>query len=369
MGQGTSLAPLQALVDNVLPSEVSGALIGLIGDHPSTYARSPRIWWPALERFGIRALYLPLDVAPARLPAIVALLRRTEACLGANVTAPYKEAVIPLLDEIDAAARAIGAVNTIVRTPDGRLVGANTDGVGLVSALLRPHDSGSLVDTVYGLTVMLIGAGGAASAAAAALAPLLGSGRLLVTNRSHDRAQAVAARAVACGGRATAIPEDALEAHLPAVELVINASVRGQAGIHKEPNGWTTLESYSALGPAHPAVLQEGPRDASATEFLAAWRTRSAGDIDLNHATSRARIRLLPRNAAVYDMIYAPPETPTLRHAREAGLRGANGRWMNIAQAVEAFVEHICARPLAAGGDPQAARAEAARIMAGAWDA
>ncbi len=342
MGSRTLLAPLQALVENVLPAEVSGALVGLIGDHPSTYARSPRIWTPALAHFGIEGAYLPLDIAPDRLPDVVALLRRTEACLGVNVTVPYKEAVIPLLDEVDPAASAIGAVNIIVREPDGRLIGANSDGVGLVSALLRPYAIRSLLDTLYSLTVLLIGAGGAARAAAVALAPLLGPGRLLVTNRSPDRARAVAERAAAVGGRAEAIAEEALEERLPAVGLVINASVRGQAGARSESG--EDLEVYSALAPAD--------------------------NVETNHATSRDRIRLLPRDAVVYDMVYAPRETTTLRHAREAGLRAANGRWMNIAQAVEAFVEHIGAGALAAAGiDRQAVRDEATRVMAGAWDA
>lgn len=364
MGLRFSLAPWQALVENVLPAEVPGALLGLIGDHPSTYARSPRLWGAALARFGIEGAYLPLDVMPDRLPALLALMRQAEACLGANVTVSYKEAVMPLLDEIDPAARVIGAVNTIVRTPDGRLIGANTDGVGLVAALLRPLDGQSLLDTPYGLTVLLIGAGGAARAAAVALAPLLGSGALLVANRSPDRAGVIAERAAACGAHATAIAEDTLEAHLPAVGFVINASVRGQAGIRKDGKGWTTLEPYSALAPAHPTVLPPMPEG----DFAAASRARSAADIDANHTTSRARVRLLPRDAVVYDMIYAPPETVTIRHAREAGLRAAGGRWMNIAQAVEAFVEHVCARPLAAiGVDPRAARDEVTRVMAAAW--
>ncbi len=335
MGPRLSLAPLRALVENDLPAEIPGALLGLIGDHPSTYARSPRLWGAALARFGIEGVYLPLDVAPDRLPAVLALVRQTDACLGVNVTVPYKEAVMPLLDEIDQAARAIGAVNTIVRTSGGRLIGSNTDGVGLVAALLRPFDGRALLDTPYGLTVLLIGAGGAARAAAAALAALLGSGTLLIANRSLDRAHAVAGRAEDSGGRATAIAEDALDAHLPSVGLVINASLRGQAG---------ALEPYSALG--------------------------STQDVDANHAASRARVRLLPPEAVVYDMIYAPSETVTIRHAREAGLRAANGRWMNIAQAVEAFAEHICARPLAASGaDRQAVRNEATRVMAAAWSA
>ncbi len=335
MGPRLSLAPLRALVENVLPVEASGALLGLIGDHPSTYARSPRLWGAALAQFGIEGVYLPLDVMPDRLPAVLALMRHTDAWLGVNVTVPYKEAVMPLLDEIDPAAHAIGAVNTIVRTPGGRLIGSNTDGVGLIAALLRPFDGRSLLDSPYGLTVLLIGAGGAARAAAIALTPLLGSGRLLVANRSPDRARAVADRAEASGARAAPVAEDALDAHLPAVGLVINASVRGQAGM---------LEPYSAFGPTQ--------------------------DVEANHAASRARVRLLPRDAAVYDMIYAPSETVTVRHAREAGLRAANGRWMNIAQAVEAFAEHICARPLAAiGVDPRGVRDEATRVMAAAWGA
>jgi len=68
-------------------------------------------------------------------------------------------------------------------------------------------------------------------------------------------------------------------------------------------------------------------------------------------------------------MVYAPLETVTLRHAREAGLRGANGRQMNVAQAVIAFVDHICAAALAAAGlDPAAARATVTRVMAQAWE-
>lgn len=359
------MAPLQALVENALPSAARGGFIGLIGDHPSTYARSPRLWAPALAALDIDATYLPLDVPDHRLVEVVEVLRRTEACLGANVTVPHKEAVVPLLDEIDPVAAAIGAVNTIVRTPKGRLAGANTDGVGLVAALLEPGGDGPLVQQLEGMTVLLIGAGGAARAAALALAPLLGPGELLVANRRYERARAIAERVSAQGGRALAVPEGALDARLPAVGLVINASVRGQAGIWKGPRGWTCLEPYSALAPASPAVLSPMPED----EFFAAWSAQSARDIEANHAVSRSRVRRLAVDARVYDMIYAPPETTTLTHAREAGLRTANGWWMNIAQGVAACVDHICRSALAARGvDPEAARADVTRVMARAWD-
>ncbi|MGQ0550322.1 MAG: shikimate dehydrogenase family protein [Armatimonadota bacterium] len=364
------MPPLQALVENSLPPTSCGRVIGLIGDHPSTYARSPHMWQPALAALGIDASYLPLDVRAERLPKVVRFLRQSEACLGANVTVPYKEMVVPLLDEIDGTARAVGAVNTIVRSPDGRLIGANTDGTGLRDALLRPVGGAPVVNTLAGATVLVIGAGGAGRAAAIALAPLLSPGDLLVTNRSVERARAVTAIVSSQGHRASAIPDALLDRHLPGVTLVINATTRGQAGIFKESTAggretWTCLEPYSALAPASPARLPAMAEDA----FLARWLSKSAADIAANHARSRERIRLLPRTAAVFDMIYAPSETVLLRHAREEGLATANGRGMNIAQAVAACVDHIC-RPMLVhqGIDPDAARGLVLHEMARAWD-
>lgn len=337
--------------------------MGLIGAQPSVYSRSPQIWRPALGYLGLDAEYLALDVPGDRLGDVLAALRSMPACLGANVTVPYKEAAIPHLDELEPAAEAIGAVNTIVRTGDGRLVGANTDGVGLVAALLCEGEGGPLVDALYGLTVLLIGAGGAARAAAVALAPLLGTGELLVTDRTPERAAEVVSRAAA-SGRARAVPDEELETILPAVGLVINASVRGQSGIRKGPGGWTCLEPYSALAPASPAVL---PPMAESV-FEREWAARAASDIEANHTRSRARMRLLPPEAAVFDMVYAPPVTTTIRHAREAGLRAAGGRWMMIVQAAEACVSHICGRLVAARGlDREVARRDVRQVMAAAW--
>jgi shikimate dehydrogenase len=361
------LAPLQALVENRLPAEVAGGLIVLIGDHPSTYSRSPALWTAALRRLALPASYFALDVRPARLADVVAFLRATPGCWGANVTVPYKTAIVPLLDDVDPAAAVIGAVNTIVRRHDGRLVGTNTDGVGLICALIDPDHGEPLVETLYGAEVLLIGGGGAARGAAVGLARLLGPGRLRVVNRTAGAAAAVANLAAQAGGRATlAVTEEDLDGVLPSVDVVVNASLRGQAGIRAVASGWTSLEPYSALAPAAPAVLPPGP-DA---EFLTAWRAASAADIQANHARSRERVRRLRPGAAVFDMVYTPEETVTVQHAREAGLRAAAGRGMMIGQAVEALARHICARAIGARGlDAEAARAESARAMADAWPA
>jgi shikimate 5-dehydrogenase len=280
------------------------------------------------------------------------------------VTVPYQLDVLPLLDAMDEVAQAAAAVNTIASRA-GRLIGSNTDGAGLVAALLGARGTGGLVPSLEGATVLLIGAGGAGRAAAAALAPRLGRGRLLVVNRRHDRALSLAASAAAAGARATAVPERELDEHLSLVDLVINASSRGQAGIRATATGWTTLEPYSALAPASPAVLS--PMEEKT--FLAEWSARSAADIAANHATSRRRVRRLPAHSVVLDMVYAPRETVMLRHAREAGLRTADGRDMNIHQAAIACVDHICRDVVAAAGmDPATVRATVTRIMSSAWE-
>ncbi|MDR7422331.1 MAG: hypothetical protein QN159_07655 [Armatimonadota bacterium] len=361
-----SLAPLQALVGNRLPTEIAGGLIVLIGDRPSAYSRSPVLWAAALGRLGLPATYLPLDVPEGRLADVVGFLRATPACWGANVTVPYKQAILPLLDDLDPGAAAARAANTVVRRRDGRLVGGNTDGVGLAWALLDPEGDDPMVETLHGARVLLVGAGGAARAAGAALAPLLGPGWLRVANRTEAAAHEVAALAARAGAQASAVAEDALDALLPEVDLVINASLRGQAGIRAIGAGWTCLEPYSAFAPASPAVLPPAP----AAEFLAAWRAASEADIAANHARSRERVRRLQPGAVVFDMVYAPEETVTARHAREARRRAATGRRMIIGQAVEALVGYIGAAALAARGlDPEAARREAARAMANAWPA
>jgi shikimate dehydrogenase len=360
----TSLARLRDLVVNPLPDRVAGAVIGLIGDRPSSYSRSPTIWAAALRHLGLAATYLPLDVPPGRLEAVLGELRQMDGCWGANVTVPYKEAVIPLLDDVDPLAAAAGAVNTIVRRRGGRLVGTNTDGVGVVAALLHDDGAGPLLETLHGQTMLLIGAGGAARAAAVALAPLLGTGELLVTSRRHERALDLARRAAATGGRVRAIGDEALDRLLPEVDLVINASLRGQTGIRQGDEGWTTLEPYSALAPASPAVLPPMPE----SEFLQAWAAASAEDVAANHERSGARMRRLRPRAVVFDMVYAPPVTVTMHHAREAGLRAVGGRWMMIVQAAEACVAHICAPALAREGvDREAARSAVIQAMAGAW--
>jgi shikimate dehydrogenase len=126
-------------------------VIGLIG-YPLAHSISPVFQQAALDHLGPDARYELWETERDVLAERVAGIRRS-GCLGANVTVPYKEAVIPLLDEIDSLAGRIGAVNTIVNR-DGRLCGHNTDMTGFARAL---REQGGFDPA--GAHVVLLGAG------------------------------------------------------------------------------------------------------------------------------------------------------------------------------------------------------------------
>ncbi len=162
---------------------------------------------------GIDCRYVPLDVSPDQLATRIDEMRRNEAVLGGNVTIPHKEAVIPLLDEVDANVQKIGAVNTITRS-GARLRGSNTDGRGFMGALTElGYDPANR-------TAVIIGAGGAARAVVAVLNPLVD--RLWVVNRTIERAHRLCADLGVQRGGARSLAD--LDRVLPDQALVVNAT-------------------------------------------------------------------------------------------------------------------------------------------------
>lgn len=201
--------------------------------------------------------------------------------LGLGVTAPYKQVVAGLVDEVELDAQAIGAVNNVLRTGDGRLVGFNSDAPGFQRAaelvIGRPLD---------GLDVVVAGGGGAAHAVV--FACLRGG-----------------ARSVTVGTR-TAANGDALADHFQDL-------ARGR----------------------RIATLLGGPQFVAATEAAdLAVNATTVGMVDPGTTISVDR---LPASAAVFDLVYVPPETELVRAARARGLRAANGSEMLIEQAAIAF--------------------------------
>ncbi len=340
---------LQQLVTNPLDREaVRGRRIAaILGDVPSTYAKSPTLWNAAFRALKLEALYIPLDVPADRLKDVLQLLRMNDQFLGGSVTVPYKQQVIPLLDAVDPLTARIGAVNVIVRTPEGRLLGYNTDGLGGVQALVQ---AGGMAD-LRTARILMIGAGGAAQAVAFALWEQMTQGELIIANRSRATAQTLVQRlSESRPGLLAAITEDEIAGRLRAMDVLINCTVKGQAGIRKLPDGRITcLEPYSSLASAHPtglpaAVASEDP------SWYETWFRQSLADIQRNHQQSLALCARLPRTTVCYDIIYAPLETVLLRHARWGGHRTLNGREMNLRQAVEAFARYVCKEWLAQRG-------------------
>jgi len=252
--------------------------------HPIAHSRSPLIHGHWLAAHGIPGSYERLDVAPEAFPDFVRGLPAS-GYRGGNVTLPHKEAAFALADTLTARAERIGAVNTLVVEPDGRIRGDNTDAPGFCAHL----DQALGADWPARGTAVVLGAGGAARAIVAGLAER-GVPRILVANRTPARAEAVAALAPGIGA---ALAWDDLPSALEAAGLLVNTTSLGMKG---QP------------------------------------------PLDLDLAP-------LPARAAVADIVYAPLETALLAAARERGLAAADGLGMLLHQAVPGFEAWFGLRP------------------------
>lgn len=188
--------------------------------HPIAHSRSPMIHRAWLRQYGLSGTYDAIDVAPSDIPAFMQGLREG-AYTGGNVTLPHKEAVIPFVDEIGPAGRAIGAVNTIWQE-GGRLIADNTDVMGFI---------GHLDASVPGwqdrtATALVLGAGGAAKGICYGLIQR-GVERIIVVNRGRERADELAAAL----GKSIIVREwrDAPGAVAEA-DLIVNTTALGMNG-------------------------------------------------------------------------------------------------------------------------------------------
>ena len=258
----------------------------VIGD-PVLHSKSPMIHGAMLWSLGLDVPYTAHVVRRGGLPDYLRWAGEN-GVTGFNATMPHKEDLLPLLDEIDPAARAVGAVNTVCLR-EGRWVGFNTDGGGAVAAL-RDAD----MDPA-GITVTLLGAGGAAKAVALALAQA-GAARVFVCNRTLGRAEELCA----LDGSGRLVPAgfdpDTLRRRAAQSRLLVNCTSLGMAGC---PDQFTDFGFLDAL----------------------------------------------PGGASVFDLIYHPAETQLLSRAKGRGLRTMNGLPMLAWQAVLAL-EHFLNRPL-----------------------
>jgi len=340
---------IQATVLNPIDPKARGArhLAGVIGEAPSHYSKSPQLWNAAFRELKIDALYVPLDLDESGIERFLTAVRESPSFLGCNVTVPHKLAVMKHLDNVDESAQRIGAVNTIVRTPNGRLAGANTDGAGFIETLVtpRPGEATPLFASLNDISVLVHGAGGSARGVAFALAERLSAGELLIANRTYETARRLAEAVAIYHPKTKAIGEGEIAAAVKGAKLIVNCTTKGYGAISGGKS--VSLEPYSALAPA---IASEA--------------------VEENHRVSLAIARSVPADAVFYDIVYHPEETVFLRHARQTGHRAVNGRGMIVAQAVEAFFNHICRRELEAKRmhTPESRR-RLSDIMARAWTA
>ncbi|PKP99769.1 MAG: shikimate dehydrogenase [Alphaproteobacteria bacterium HGW-Alphaproteobacteria-13] len=186
----------------------------VIGD-PIAHSKSPLIHGFWLKALGIAGEYRRAHVKAEGLAAYVAERRADPDWRGCNVTIPHKIAMMDLVDDPGDIRGTIGAMNTVVRQPDGSLIGTNTDAAGFYAPLAELD--------LEGAPVAVVGAGGAARAVLFALARAK-VGHVTILNRSPLKAMALLA---AFGLKGDVV---GLDAPLPPAALLVNASSLGMTG-------------------------------------------------------------------------------------------------------------------------------------------
>lgn len=182
----------------------------ILSDERAFQSKSPRIFSTVLQRQGIKATYVPFKVKPGDLGQALNSLRILNIA-GANVTVPYKEAVIPFLDILSEGANVIGAINTIVCDGD-KLKGYNTNAIGVMDAL------SSLDFAVDGKTALVFGTGGAARAVVFIL-NWLRTERVYISGRDPEKVKGLVDT---FGGESLSVAD--LPGNPVPVDIVINAT-------------------------------------------------------------------------------------------------------------------------------------------------
>ena len=365
------IAAIQSCITNQIDPSLIGdkAIAGIVGDAPSFYSKSPALWNAAFDFLGINGIYLPFDVAEPRLGELIATLKGLDDFLGINVTVPHKIRIMDFLDEIEAGAHRVQAVNSIVRTSSGKLVGYNTDGEGFIESLLTPlpEETESFTPSLAKTDVLLLGAGGSARAVAFELSDRLNEGQLVIANRSLDHAMSLASEIQKNDRQVKAIDETEIGDWARRVSLIVNSTTKGQGGNRKLPNGkLTTLEAYSALASAHPASISQSDFDDPQTRQD--WLRAAQADIHANNQASMTLAQTIPQNVRFYDLIYHPEETVFLRHGRVSGHLTKNGKSMIVCQAAIALCRHVCKQHLIESGKDDVATYRAVcQVMSANW--
>ncbi len=253
--------------------------------NPVVHSKSPAMHTAAYKALSLDYVYEKRLIQPEALQAAIEELRRPDVA-GANITVPFKSAVIPYLDELDPLARRYGAVNTIVNR-QGRLMGYNTDGPGYLRSL--ELETGF---TPMGKKILIFGSGGVARAIAFVLSDG-GASLIILASRNAAQAQEIASHLRYA--EVMALDHPRLSEKVQASDLIINCT---PIGMHPYEND-TVFE-----------------------------------DIEIIHAQQ-----------LYSDVVYEPLETLFLKQAAAQGARIHHGLGMLLQQGVLAF-HHLTGVPV-----------------------
>ncbi len=256
---------------------------GIIG-RPVEHSFSPAMQNAAFQATGLNSVYVPFSPDPGHIEAAVDGIRAL-GLTGVNVTVPYKEAVMPYLDDLTTEAVLCGAVNTIINW-QGRLTGHNTDGAGFINDL-----RGTFGFEPSRGAALLLGAGGSARAVAVSLAGA-GCRELALVNRDRERARKLAAGVTSATGVPVRVfpwenSDQDFSGFARRAVLLVNCTPVGMSG---KPDGAFPL-----------------PDDLPGPGQLA------------------------------YDLVYNPSRTPFMLQAEKNGAKSANGLGMLLHQGALAF--------------------------------
>ncbi|MFZ0199761.1 MAG: shikimate dehydrogenase [Candidatus Sulfotelmatobacter sp.] len=196
--------------------DVATRVYGVAGD-PVVQSLSPAIMNAAFRRENVNAVYLALHAKT--LKDLLSCVREIPIH-GLSITMPYKEAILPFLDNTDSHTAKIGACNTVVRAQDGKLYGFNTDTSGVVRPLERR------LSTLQDAKILVLGAGGAARAAVFGLKER--GAEVYILNRSAAAAQKLARRA-----HARSLKRADLKKYV--FDVIINATPVGMGNTRETP--------------------------------------------------------------------------------------------------------------------------------------
>ena len=256
------------------------SVCGLIGN-PVAHTLSPDIHNTLAEKMGQNLVYVPFQVEDGKLENAV---KGADALsiLGCNVTVPYKSDVIHFLNGIDPLAEKIGAVNTLVRNPDGGYKGYNTDMLGLERAL-------DLVGIkIHGEDIVILGAGGAARAVSY-LCAVRGASHIFQLNRNYEKAAAVA----------------------------------------DEINGETCREVVKPMRLDDHGLLPD--KKMTVIQATSVGLSPHDGDVVISDDAFYGKIK------DAFDLIYRPSETTFMKLAKSHGARAFNGLRMLVCQGVISY--------------------------------